>query len=402
MRLLDGALLVVAATIALQLMPLPRQLPDAISPATPALQDVISLQPLGEWRPLSILPADTRGSLLVTLAAILLFWAARRAFERGGVRLVVRWVGVMGLALALVAIVQHTTAPRTIYWLWLPDNPRARPYGPFIDRNHLATWLVLAIPVSLGYLIARIRRSHADPASARLMLARLLAHGGALGTLLCIGLMTIALVATLSRSGFVGLMAAAALTAVLQRRGRRRALAAAAGAIALLVVVGLWLDSGGLAQRVEGTLNAAGPQSRPVIWAETVRIVRAFPVAGTGAGTFGEAMLQYQRTGTAVLFNHAHNEPLQLLATGGVLLTGAVLIALVLFIREARRRLAADHTTARPIRIGALAGLGGVAIQCVWEVGLHMPANLMLATVLAAIALQSPRGESEDRTAPAS
>ena len=48
------------------------------------------------------------------------------------------------------ALAQRTTAPKTIYWAWSAADPRALPFGPFIDRNHLATWLVLTISVVGG------------------------------------------------------------------------------------------------------------------------------------------------------------------------------------------------------------------------------------------------------------
>src|SRR5205807_4591667 len=32
----------------------------------------------------------------------------------------------------------------------------ARPYGPFVNRNDLACWIVMAVPLTMGYGAARI------------------------------------------------------------------------------------------------------------------------------------------------------------------------------------------------------------------------------------------------------
>ena len=63
-------------------------------------------------------------------------------------------VALSGLMASLVAIVLHATADRTlIYGRWPAVDVGARPYGPFVNRNHFAAWLVMAVPLSL-----RVRR----------------------------------------------------------------------------------------------------------------------------------------------------------------------------------------------------------------------------------------------------
>ena len=160
-----------------------------------------------------------------------------------------------------------------------------------------------------------------------------------------------------------------------------------------------WLNAEGLVQRVQSTLGAAAG-GRLAIWRETLHIIRDFPLVGTGAGTFAEAMFIYQRTATQVLFNHAHDEYLQILTEGGVTLLVVVIAGLVLLIRTARARLADDDGPSRFIRIGACAALAAIAVQSIWETGLRSPANLLLAAILAAIAVRPlDRRESEEMPA---
>jgi O-antigen ligase len=387
-RPIDFALIAALAIIALQLLPMPAGVLAALSPATRTLQDAYALEPAAGWRPISIHPSSTRSSLALALAAAFVFWASREAFTRGGSRAAIRLLAWVGLACSLVSLAQRATAPRTIYWLWRLPDPRAMPFGPFVDRNQLATWLVLTISVVTGYLVMRVR-THMDARAARGWRASIVAlsDGDGLGVLGCLGAMLITLASTLSRSGFVALIASVTLGTALARRDRRQGLRLGAAAAAALLAVAVWLNAQGVVQRVQSTLDFTGG-GRLAIWRETVHIIRDFPITGTGAGTFAETMFIYQRTATQVLFNHAHDEYLQLLEEGGVTLIIVVFAGLVFLVRAARERLATDDGPHRFIRIGACAALAAIAVQNIWETGLRAPANLLLAAILAALAVR--------------
>jgi O-antigen ligase len=130
------------------------------------------------------------------------------------------------------------------------------------------------------------------------------------------------------------------------------------------------------------------------IWRETLPIVRDFWLTGTGAGTYSDAMTFYQETRVYVSsmqrwahFNNAHSHYLQIAAEGGVLLLVPALVALCSLLTLTTRALRADTGEMFWVRIGAAAGLAGLAAQSVWEVSLTMPANAVMAGVLAGLAL---------------
>jgi O-antigen ligase len=401
-RPLDIALIAALAVIALQLLPLPPGVLAAVSPAARNLQDAYALEPAAGWRPITIHSSVTRTSLALALAAAFVFWASREAFTHGGTQAAIRLLAWVGFACSLVSLAQRATAPTTIYWRWRLADPRAMPFGPFVDRNQLATWLVLTVSVVTGYLVMRVRM-HLDARAAHGWRASLVAlsDGDSLGILGCLAAMLITLAATLSRSGFVALIASVTVGTTLARRDRRQGLRLGAAAAVALLAVAAWLNAQGLVQRVQSTLDAADG-GRLAIWRETLHIIRDFPITGTGAGTFAEAMFIYQRTATQVLFNHAHDEYLQLLEEGGVMLLIVLFAGLVFLVRTARERLQEDDGPYRFIRIGACAALAAIAVQNVWETGLRAPANLLLAAILAALAVRPRRRrESAEETAPA-
>jgi O-antigen ligase len=98
-------------------------------------------------------------------------------------------------------------------------------------------------------------------------------------------------------------------------------------------------------------------------------------------------MLVYQTSDRQLFFNQAHNHYVQLLAEGGLLLVIPALLAAVALTRDIRGALSRDRSPRCWLRIGACAGLCGVAVQSLWETGLRMPANAVLCAVLAAIAI---------------
>ena len=109
----------------------------------------------------------------------------------------------------------------------------------------------------------------------------------------------------------------------------------------------------------------------------------------------------YQPAPHETYFNHAHNEYLQLLSEGGVLLAVPAVIALVAAVNSIRSRLAADRTPLYWVRAGAVSGMIGAAVQSLWETGLRRPANALLFAVLAAFAMHSaaqPARRADDDT----
>ena len=399
-RPIDLVLIAALGIIVLQMLPLPPALLDAVSPAARRLQDAYALDPSSGWRSLSIHPATTRLSFALAVGAALVFWAAREAFARGGTRAAIRLLAWVGFACSLVSLAQRATAPATLYWLWTIPDPRAKPFGPFVDRNQLATWLVLTISVVAGYLVMRTRgHMHARAVHGWRASIVALSDGEAIGILGCLGAMLITLAATQSRSGFIALVVSATVGATLAHGDRRQGLRLGAAAAVGVLAVAAWLNIEGLIQRAQSTLDSAAGGRVP-IWRETVHLIRDFPLVGTGAGTFAEAMFIYQRTATQVLFNHAHDEYLQILTEGGVTLLLVVVAGLVLLVRTARARLAHDDGPSRFVRIGACAALAAIGVQSIWETGLRSPANLLLAAILAAIAVRPlDRRESEEMPA---
>ena len=400
-RRLDGWLLAAIVGGLLQLVPCPRLLRDVLSPTAATVHSQLELDaaPATAFRALSLDPLATAWSLATAAACLIVFWTARRLFERSSPRRVVSGIAWCGLTLAVIVFIQRAISPHQIYGFWTPivRTPHPTPLGPFVNRNDLAAWLLMAIPLVLGYAAARVvsrgegRRVSAQLAS--LVDTRMVALTGALV------LMSAALVATLSRSGLIGLGLGLLTMGVV---GRRRLGVGGSGvfvaAIAVLFVLALpYANASALAGRLTDTLPA-DVGGRLSIWRETWAMAQDFLAVGIGVGAFERGMLVYQQGSRLMFINHAHNEYLQVLTEGGLLIAFAVLAAIIVGASLVVQHLRTDSARTFWIRAGALGALVGVGAQSMWDTALRMPANGVLFAIIAAVALHAPTVRTSDRS----
>lgn len=394
-RFLDLTLIASVLACLLQLIPMPIELIRALDPQAIAVRTTLWLPPLltGSdlpWIPISIAPADTLAAGGIFLSAIIMFWTCRRVCEEGGTGRMVRAIAFIGLIASIAAIVQRAQRFDMLYGVWRPLDTGARPYGPFVNRNHMATWIIMACPLVFGYLLARAPRKDAPHHFSQRVVNALKQLGTIrIWLVVAVCIMTLAVMLSASRSGLIGLMTAFVLSTLLIRR--RGTLAVRRWVIfqfALLALVVLWFANYDvLLRRLEESIaQAQEGRGRVAIWRDTMRLIEDFPVTGTGAGTYGTAINVYQTAEPGYAIGEAHNHYLQLMAEGGAWLLLPAALAAGFFLVVAGRSLRQDLSSNYLIRAGACAGMAGVLVQSMWETGLTMPANALLFAMLAAIA----------------
>jgi len=386
---IDVALMLALACAAFQLVPLAAGIRHALSPNADVLLAVLQPGPLAAVpRPLSIDPERTMTWLPSGAAAVVLFWCARASFSGGGVRRSIRAIAWIGLAVSVFAIVHRWSAPHLLYWHWQPLDAGGTTFGPFVNRNHMATWLLLALPTVTGYVATRAaaRSNRADDVTA---VVGSVEDATTVWLVASIAAMLAALIVSQSRSGIIGLAGGAAFGALVARAANqtvRRGWAAASIVVAV-IVAGALTSTDTLVNRFV-TTQTPEMGGREEIWKQTLPMVRDFAGTGVGIGAFGTAMLVYQTGNRLFFFNQAHDQYLQFAAEGGALVGLPVLAVIVCFGAAAARRLRGDRSPAFWMRLGAAAGLVAVGVQSFWETGLRMPANGVLCAVVAAIALR--------------
>ncbi|MEO8681236.1 MAG: O-antigen ligase family protein [Vicinamibacterales bacterium] len=404
-RPLDLALGALIAGIVLQIIPLPPAAVAVLSPHAATVRTTLDISPLGAatptWTTLSLDAAATVSALGPLMLGTVAFVSTRSAFPAGGSRQFCRWLALIGAAAALLALYHRSVATGLVLGVLRPEARSANPFGAFVNRNHFGAWLLMMSAPVAGYLVAHVK-THPGYRT-RGLLRESLTSGGLLVAVA--GMMMVgALLLTVSRSSLVGLAAAVGAGALLaQRRLHIKSISLRllfAGVVAAVLIGVLFVDLRSWAQRIDaGFVEEGIGASRRVIWAETVPIVRDFPITGTGAGTFSPAMVVYQQTRLWVgsvqrwsHFNNAHSHYLQVAAEGGLLLALPAAAGLILLFALAWRAINGDRGEIFWVRAGAAAGLAGVAVQSIWEVPLVMPANAIVCGVLAGLVLHQ-RGD---------
>ena len=408
-RLLDAALVAGLVACLLQLVPLPPEMLQRFDPHAVTVRVALWLPPVlappdRPWIPVSIAPYDTSAAAGIFLSTLVMFWTSRRIVEQGGTGRLVRAIAFIGLAASIAAIAQRTQRIDLLYGFWRPLDAGARPYGPFVNRNHFATWVIMACPLVFGYLLARAPR-HTIPRDLSRRIANILKQLGSIRIWLVVSvcLMTLAVLLSASRSGLIGLLCGFALSTALSRaHGTHHVRRWVVFQFTLLALVLLWFANyDALLRRFEESVTAAQEgRGRVAIWRDALRLAGDFPVTGTGAGTFGKAIRVYQTAEPGYAIDQAHNQYLQLMAEGGAALLLPGMLAAGLFVALAGRSLKQDFSSNHLIRAGACAGIAGALVQSIWETGLTMPANAWLFAMLGAIATHDSATES--RTLPGS
>jgi O-antigen ligase len=407
------ALICVLVATALQVVPMPPAALAVVSPSTDAFLRTFDLSyalggltgPDGAvappaWRPVSIAPAKTLVALGFIGAFTLFLAGLVRALSPERARRLAALIVAFGVVLALVGIVQkallgdHAWAGMKIYGFWAPANLLSTPFGPYVNKNHFAGWMLMAVPLALGLGIGTaeqaLRRRGSDWRLALLWLSSP-AGGRAQMALIAAFIMAASLLMTRSRSGVGCLGVAMVFMSIAARRrfGSARAGWAALASMAALFLIVFALAGAELTARIANRMDAM--ELRKNIWTDSATIIGDFPVTGTGLNTFGTAMISYQTSQTDQHFQEAHNDYLQVLVEGGLLVGLPALVALVFAVRAIRRRFDAadDDAVTYWMRAGAAVGLMAIGLQAVVEFSLQMPGNAALFVVLLAIAMHS-------------
>ncbi|MFM7108356.1 MAG: O-antigen ligase family protein [Planctomycetaceae bacterium] len=420
----------IAALACLQVVPLPGGLLMRIAPVSAGKWAVANEAARNSWATVSVDPSATMTAIRRLLLAVA---TAAAVADLGRMAACRRWlagaVAVAGLAI-LATGWMFPVRDRVVlgfidlkgpieYWLtplepplqtagfgyakWITvggyryltfDGASADGFGCYLNSNHFAGALCLAWPVVLGAWLWLTQGRL--PAVAR--------HAAVVGAT-AIAVWTAGGMAH-SRAGSASLLFGALvfLSLVAVHPWLRRASVAVTGA-ALVGIVGFvvvflggftgivgWF-SAGWQPRVASLMH----DPRTAAAAAALRMFKASPVLGTGLDTYAELAKPIGPSSDRLFY--AHNDYAQALAEGG--LVGALLVTAVVALLAIRLRafVRAAPSPMRPLDAGCWAALAGLAVHTCFDWNLHVPANALLACVIAGLALGSSAGGDAAATA---
>jgi O-antigen ligase/tetratricopeptide (TPR) repeat protein len=400
-----------------QITPLPAQVLESVSPATADLYDrlmpktaetfppgTLAAEAPPAERTISLDAEATRHQCYHWLAILLVFAVVRNNLASPAVltRLAVVMV-VNGFALALFGIIQNLTSPSdTLYWTY---QSLGRVFGPFVSRNMFPYYVNMCLGLGLGLVLARISGEPGEgqqPVYQRwpAVVSAWLHDVPSLWVLAAVGLMASAVAFSLSRGGIAAMLGGILFAAVVGRgrKGTRAGLAALACGVGLFFLA--WLGIPAVEARMKTAFEPElADRARIPLWERVLPAVPEFPLWGTGLGTFryvevwkrGETPILPTEPGgsralESVLFDHAHNDYVEIVVESGLPGLIVVLAILVLVYRSGLRLVVNRPGTPQSgLVVGALAGLTAVAIHSFVDFGMQAPAIALLTTVLCAM-----------------
>lgn len=375
---------------------------------------VVALQ-LVPWggTPITVAPYRTQLYLLLAFACAVVAWLTTILVRsEQNLRLLMGAILAGGLLQAGMATV--LLAAGTGFTLLDSEIPvQSVATGTFVNRNHLAGYLNIALAVGCGLMVGQLapvdpsRRSRWRPRDALELLL-----GGKARLRLLLVMLVIVLIATRSRMGnsafFVALTVATCVYAAYTRSRRRGLLLFAASVVAVdIFLIGAWVGVDRVVERIGFTpladqriaapangsdtgrsggaesARAADPRAQqsieeriePALY--TMSIVRDHPWLGTGGGTFYLVYMAYRPDGNW-FWSHAHNDYLEIAADTGVVGL-SMLLAFALHSGWAALGLLrrARHPIHRAAGFATLMSMTAMGLHATVDFNLHIPANVL-------------------------
>lgn len=374
-------LILLVGYIGLQLVPLPPALVKLLSPAAyQAYQPLFEVSGTAGWIPLSVYPRETLNELL-RLAAYGFFYVLTIQILSNGDRLK-RTVSVccwLAIGIAVLAILQKYSSPKEIYWFRQVAD--GYPVGPWVNRSQFCGYIEMMAPLTLALALFYRPALSTEESLRQRIVAFFSRSGGNLYLVLGFGVLVVVCSAfvSLSRGGIIAVTVALlcffTLLAWQNTRYSSVFFICAAGALILSVT---WFGWDPIFRRFEQIVNASGEISidRFPIWEDVLPLIRDFWLTGSGFGTFIAVFPQYKSLPGQAIFDHAHNDYLELLSDGGVI--GFILAAwfVVAVLRAGWKAIGRRRDRyARLVGIGALSGIVGMLIHGISDFNMHNGAD---------------------------
>jgi len=155
-----------------------------------------------------------------------------------------------------------------------------------------------------------------------------------------------------------------------------------------LVMAFIALVSTPVVERVKTAMEKeeeASFYSRVIAWGGAVEMISDHPGAGVGPGMFKTVFTQYQPPGLSARFTMAHNDYLHFVSEIGLFLVPVIIWMIIALYRKGFKKLKNPSRLVRATTLGAMTGITAILFHSITDFNLHIPANAILFTVLAAI-----------------
>lgn len=323
--------------------------------------------------PLTLDPYSSRAEMLKVIGyASFVFVTLQLVVNRQRVEIVISTVVIVGLLQALAGSIQ----------VLVMDQPRAS--GSFVNANHYAGYLQMAISLGIGLMIANQAASRSDRPWVDDLIE--LVTGPKLRLRIMIMIMVIGLILSRSRLGNVGFLAGIIIASVavfiVARTFSRKTVFFLASILVLdALLLGNHFGLERLGERLQRT-----PEDfvgRASIYILNQEIVWENLWAGTGAGSYEIVFPQFRGPGVGARVTHGHNDYQEFLIELGMIgvLPLLIVVGTGLYAQFTSCSRRSDRFS-YGIALGCLIGTISLLIHGFGDFNLQIPSNSLLFLLL--------------------
>jgi O-antigen ligase len=337
---------------------------------------------------ISVAPEDNYTAIMRLLTYGLVFFLAfQLARDRLIAQKAFRWIFIAAVIYSVYGLLSYWGLLREFGWY--QDDAYGRAVrATFVNRNHFANWLGIAVICAIAAFLDRMMRVPRYPMLAMqsrqkrfdLFMAR------AWAPLAGLILMVSALISTHSRGGFIATVCGGfVLLLLIDRKQRTFSIRTRAIALSALAVsmAAFFISNEILLQRIDGT--DMGSELRTVIFSQIVPGLSDNPMLGFGYGTFEDAFKLYKGEEITMLVSRAHNTFLENLFELGLPAALCLFAAVLGLALTCMRGLAARQRDWVFPATGVAATVL-VAVHAMVDFGLQIPATAMIYAFVMGVA----------------
>ena len=136
--------------------------------------------------------------------------------------------------------------------------------------------------------------------------------------------------------------------------------------------------------------SEVSPEGRLGVWKNTLHLITAYPLFGTGLGGYESAFEKFKTSGFELVQDYAHNDYLQFFAELGLVgfLIGGTFLFLILA-KSVRFSLRHPDPNVRWLALACTGALVAIFIHSAADFNLYVPANAMLLAWICGLAAGS-------------
>ncbi len=376
---LNLPIIIFIVLIIIQLIPLPESVVRFISPNTcniyaesyKALEaSVIAKNPLNTSYSLSLCPNATKDELFKIIGyALIFFLVINNIKSKVQLKKLILTIVIVAFCLSIFGIIQKAFWNGKIYW-FRELRYGGTPFGSYVNRNHYAGFMVMAIPLALSAI-----------AITKSINKKIILSYMAL-------IMASTIFISLSRGGMLAFLGSFLfiLLSFLFHKTLKKHISFIIMLLMGIVIFILYLQLFSVV--ADRLLTVIDPdellsQKRFLVWKDSLNIVSDFPLLGSGLGTFRYIFPKYKTFYNRLIFQYPENDYLQLLTETGIIGFLIIIWGLLAFLIASFKLMAKNK-----ILIFFIGSIFAILIHSFCDFNLHIPANALIFSIILALTIR--------------